>query len=1256
MSIGQNFKFTGNVLTVAGWTVNSDTITGGNATLAAAGYLSLGTGTDGYAQSTTRIYIDGVNSRMSIGTGFKYTGGTLTIDGNATIGGWDIGSSLTATNMRLIPGDAIELGSATAIDSGDGVWIGNNGYARFGNPSGNELKYDGTNVFVGNDAAEHIKIDGTSMLFKSDGSNVEAEIRSGTLTLGGAHGTTADTVVLDGSSVTIYGNNDQTGVFITDDQIAIKSDGDNDKLTLTDDGMTVTAGGQTVGSFGSTVQVGQNQNNQGRVLLDGLSMDFIFKQSGTDVSRAEFGSIVRIGNKLGEHISASDAGIFIKDGTSQLGKFNAAGLTIGSTSNAHISASTTDVSIIEDATHKVRVASDGFYVHSGHANRSAKFTDEISLYGGSDFSVRTLHITDDGINIGKGATGPSSDGNPNPVIGNVSLHSGGARIYGATVNDYVDVKSAGVDIVASTVTQASFGATTTIGTSTDKVTLSSSGITIRENDIDTIDLSGGSVVVGEVDTGKSNVQITSGAVNLRNNTTNKMTLAADGSITIGSDFSVASGGDVTMTGTITANAGSIGGFKLGSSNIFGNLTGNNAATESNFQIFTSKTGPYIAMRRGFFDDPSYPGGKILMGRNLATDATSVPHTFDGERIVMDGEDTSLKYFSGSGAPDASNPHYPRKFKLGSDLYSETGLATILENRAGNYINGLPGLMLTSGSIVVDNTAGMPNGDDTGAGWLPPFMVLTRAHNQFARGAHFAMKRDVRKQEGTAFGGSLVYRTPWDVTSVYHEGLNGDYRNTANFILTLSGSNKAYQGDSTTTFDEYDNYNLYSEVILGSADPTKMYSGYFKNARFYVGGTESMFNMTGTFSVTSSNLTVDGDGTVTATAFSGTSATLTGTVQAEQITTTDDITLPATGKLYLDGGSHTYIHEVSSDKMDFVVGGDTILELCETSLASTSYAAIQATNKFYLDGGSNTFIQETAGDRIEIVAGGYALMSIKENTTSSRTIIYRDLIINGENNVAGSGDTEDGDSLRLHNNGSDSYIDFDGGSLNIRDDETTVMSIADSLGAVEFGATNKGANSAVRVLAGDAYEAGFEAYGSSQGTGYVYTGQSTTFGGGMFYNGNSSPQFSADEFGSDYLSFFRRSSGTDNTVFGFHYNADTVYFAGDVIAFYSSDERLKENVIPIGNAIEKVKQIRGVEFDWIPTELSDGEDVHTNEGHDVGVIAQEIEKVLPEAVTTRDSGYKAVKYEKIVPLLIESIKEQQEQIDELKKEIKELKDA
>ena len=62
------------------------------------------------------------------------------------------------------------------------------------------------------------------------------------------------------------------------------------------------------------------------------------------------------------------------------------------------------------------------------------------------------------------------------------------------------------------------------------------------------------------------------------------------------------------------------------------------------------------------------------------------------------------------------------------------------------------------------------------------------------------------------------------------------------------------------------------------------------------------------------------------------------------------------------------------------------------------------------------------------------------------------------------------------------------------------------------------------------------------------------------------------------------------------------------------------------------------------------EIHGYEGHDVGVIAQEIEKVLPEVVTTRDNGYKAVKYEKIVPLLIQAIKEQQIMIEELKKKV------
>jgi hypothetical protein len=89
--------------------------------------------------------------------------------------------------------------------------------------------------------------------------------------------------------------------------------------------------------------------------------------------------------------------------------------------------------------------------------------------------------------------------------------------------------------------------------------------------------------------------------------------------------------------------------------------------------------------------------------------------------------------------------------------------------------------------------------------------------------------------------------------------------------------------------------------------------------------------------------------------------------------------------------------------------------------------------------------------------------------------------------------------------------------------------------------------------------------------------------------------------------------------------------GDVIAYYSSDERLKENIKPIENALEKVSKLGGYEFDW-------NEKQNVYEGHDIGVIAQEVEAVFPELVTDRDNGFKAVKYEKLVAVLIESVKE------------------
>jgi len=96
--------------------------------------------------------------------------------------------------------------------------------------------------------------------------------------------------------------------------------------------------------------------------------------------------------------------------------------------------------------------------------------------------------------------------------------------------------------------------------------------------------------------------------------------------------------------------------------------------------------------------------------------------------------------------------------------------------------------------------------------------------------------------------------------------------------------------------------------------------------------------------------------------------------------------------------------------------------------------------------------------------------------------------------------------------------------------------------------------------------------------------------------------------------------------------------GDITAFYTSDQRLKDNIVAIENPLAKVLSISGNTYNW--------NEKSGKEGNDVGVIAQEVLEVLPEAVTTRDNGYLAVDYQKLVPLLVEAIKELSDKVKQL----------
>lgn len=107
-----------------------------------------------------------------------------------------------------------------------------------------------------------------------------------------------------------------------------------------------------------------------------------------------------------------------------------------------------------------------------------------------------------------------------------------------------------------------------------------------------------------------------------------------------------------------------------------------------------------------------------------------------------------------------------------------------------------------------------------------------------------------------------------------------------------------------------------------------------------------------------------------------------------------------------------------------------------------------------------------------------------------------------------------------------------------------------------------------------------------------------------------------------------------TVFG---NGD-VKAEGDVVAYNSSDERLKTNIEVISNALEKIKQLQGVTFNWNNLAVNKDQEIKQ-----VGLLAQQVQAVLPEAVNQRTDGYLGVDYEKLVPLLVQAINELVEQL-------------
>ena len=124
------------------------------------------------------------------------------------------------------------------------------------------------------------------------------------------------------------------------------------------------------------------------------------------------------------------------------------------------------------------------------------------------------------------------------------------------------------------------------------------------------------------------------------------------------------------------------------------------------------------------------------------------------------------------------------------------------------------------------------------------------------------------------------------------------------------------------------------------------------------------------------------------------------------------------------------------------------------------------------------------------------------------------------------------------------------------------------------------------------------------------------------------------------SLYIRSHATNNVP-------ANLYVQGDIIAYSLSDKNLKDDIVKLDNCLSNILAIKPVRFTW-------NEKQSTYTGEDIGLIAQEIKEICPEVVQKRENGTLAIRYEKLVPLLVGAIQEQQKKIDFLEQQIQEIK--
>ena len=320
----------------------------------------------------------------------------------------------------------------------------------------------------------------------------------------------------------------------------------------------------------------------------------------------------------------------------------------------------------------------------------------------------------------------------------------------------------------------------------------------------------------------------------------------------------------------------------------------------------------------------------------------------------------------------------------------------------------------------------------------------------------------------------------------------------------------------------------------------------------------------------------------------------------------------------------------------------------SAYSSSAYTSISASNAehtaFSASFAANTItINGTAvklGGTLttaQTLAGAISTSAQVDHNSTTNYVANKHIDHTAVSITAGSGISGGGDISATRT------ITLDTGSAHFLGGARGAISVSDTTGASGIDLTY---NSGTGVLSGVLANSAITIAGSSTSLGGSIS--AATIGNAIgAFSGSAQVDLTATTNYGTYINQAVKTTSSP-TFAGLTING-SITATGDITAYYTSDRRFKDNVQTIPNALDKVKALNGVTWDW----AENTNDV-TKAAPTTGLIAQEVQAVLPQVVKEKEDGFLGLDYSKMIGLLVEAIKEQQYKIDLLSAELEGLK--